>query len=98
MPGDRWVPVGRLFMAAVAQPTATRAEFVAAACGPDARMLDELTSLVAAAEAAGDFLAAPAIAVFAQQISREGWSVQPGDRIGAYTIERRLGAGGTGEV
>ena len=32
------------------------------------------------------------------QISREGWHVRPGDRIGVYTIDRRLGAGGMGEV
>ena len=49
-------------------------------------------------EQSGDFLAAPALDVFARQISREGWSVQPGDRIASYTVERRLGAGGMGEV
>ncbi|HEY7169955.1 MAG TPA: protein kinase [Vicinamibacterales bacterium] len=98
MPGDRWQQLERLFTAAVAQPAAARAEFLTAACGLDARLLAELTSLVTAAEAAGDFLSAPAIAVFAQQISREGWSVQAGDRIGSYTVGRRLGAGGTGEV
>src|SRR5262245_45028207 len=98
MPGERWDRLERLFTEAVEQPAATRGPFLAAACGPDTRLLDELTSLVTAAETSGDFLSEPALAVFAQQISREGWSVQPGDRIGSYAVERRLGAGGMGEV
>src|SRR3954471_8735388 len=98
MPTDRWNRLDRLFTEAVARPADARAAFLAVACGPDARLRDELTSLVTAAEASGDFLSAPALATFARQISREGWSVQPEDRIGVYTVERRLGAGGTGEV
>jgi eukaryotic-like serine/threonine-protein kinase len=98
MPTDRWHRLDRLFTEAVEQPADMRAAFLAAACGPDARLRDELTALVTAAEASGDFLSAPALAVLARQISREGWSVRPGDRIGSYTIERRLGAGGIGEV
>jgi eukaryotic-like serine/threonine-protein kinase len=98
MPSDRWDQLERLFTQALEQSAATRPGFLAAACGPDARLLDDLTSLITAAESATDFLSAPALAVFAQQVSREGWSVQPGDRIGSYTVGRRLGAGGMGEV
>src|SRR5919107_5873377 len=98
MPGDRWDQLERLFTEALQQSAGTRPKFLAAACGPDVRLLDELTSLLTAAEASRDFLSAPALSVFAQQISREGWSVQPGDRIGSYTVGRRLGAGGMGEV
>src|SRR4051812_24775462 len=98
MPTERWQRLERLFTEAVEQPADTRAAFLVAACGPDADLRDELTALVSAAETSGDFLSAPALAVLARQISREGWSVQPGDRIGSYTIERRLGAGGMGEV
>ena len=82
----------------LAQPAGMRADFLARMCGPDAGLRDEIASLLAAAEQSVDFLSAPALDVFARQISREGWSVQPGDRIAAYTVERRLGAGGTGEV
>ena len=98
MPTDRWHRLEELFTEAVAQPAGMRADFLARMCGPDAGLRDEIASLLTAAEQSGDFLSAPALDVFARQISREGWSVQPGDRIAAYTVERRLGAGGMGEV
>jgi dienelactone hydrolase len=98
MPTDRWHRLERLFSDAVAQPAGMRADFLSRMCGPDADLRDEIAALLIAAEQSGDFLSAPALDVFARQISREGWSVQPGDRIASYTIERRLGAGGMGEV
>jgi eukaryotic-like serine/threonine-protein kinase len=98
MPTDRWRRLEQLFEEAVEQPADLRADFLARTCGPDGGMRDEIASLLAAEEQSGDFLVAPALDVFARQVSREGWSVQAGDRIGSYTIERRLGAGGMGEV
>jgi len=98
MPTDRWHRLEQLFAESVAQPAGERAEFLSRTCGPDTGMRDEIIALLTAAEQSGDFLSAPALDVFARQISREGWTVQPGDRIASYTIERRLGAGGMGEV
>jgi eukaryotic-like serine/threonine-protein kinase len=98
MPTDRWHRVEQLFLEAVEQPAGERAGFLARTCGPDAGMRDEIASLLTAVEQSGEFLSAPALDVFARQISREGWSVQPGDRVASYTVERRLGAGGMGEV
>src|SRR5688500_12503548 len=98
MPTDRWHRLEELFAEAVEQPAERRAALLARTCGPDAGLRDEVTSLLTAEAQSGDFLSASALDVFARQISREGWSVQPGDRIAVYTIERRLGAGGIGEV
>ncbi|MEO5896446.1 MAG: protein kinase [Vicinamibacterales bacterium] len=98
MPTDRWNRLEQLFLEAVEQPAAMRAEFLAGACGSDTAMRDEVVSLLSAVELSGAFLFTPALDVFARQISREGWSVQPGDRIASYIVERRLGAGGMGEV
>ncbi len=98
MPTDRWQRLEEIFREAVEQPDVLRADFLARECGPDAGLRDEIASLITAAERSGDFLTSPALDVFAGQVSREGWSVQPGDRIGSYTVERRLGAGGMGEV
>jgi serine/threonine protein kinase len=98
MPTDRWHRLERLFTEAVEQPADTRAAFLAVACGPDARLRDELTPWCRQPRHQATSCRRPRSTVFARQISREGWSVQPGDRIGAYRVERRLGAGGTGEV
>jgi eukaryotic-like serine/threonine-protein kinase len=98
MPTERWHRLEELFKQALEQPAGARADFVRAACGPDADTVTEVVSLLNAVDRSGDFLAAPALDVFARQISREGWSVQPGDRIGSYTIACRIGAGGMGEV
>src|SRR5260221_317212 len=98
MPTDRWHRLEQIFTEAVELPAGMRAGFLARACGPDAAMRDEIASLLTAAEESGDFLSAPALDLFARQISREGWAVQSGDRIASYTVERRLGAGGMGEV
>jgi len=98
MPTDRWHRMDRLFAAAMEQPVHLRADFLSRECGSDVRLRDELSSMLAADQQLGDFLSAPALEIFAQQISRDGWSVQAGDRIASYTVERRLGVGGMGEV
>src|SRR6185369_10390711 len=98
MPTDRWHRVEHLFLEAVEQPAGARADFLARTCGPDAALRGEIESLLAAAEDSGPFLSTPALDVFAHQIAREGWSVRPGDRVGAYRVGQRLGAGGMGEV
>ena len=98
MPTDRWQRLDEIFTAAMEQPEDLRAAFLARACGSDADMRGEVASLLMAVEHSGDFLSTPAIDVFARQVSRDGWNVQPGDRIASYTVAHRLGAGGMGEV
>jgi serine/threonine protein kinase/dienelactone hydrolase len=97
VPPDRWQQIESLFSAALAQPAALRTPFLDRHCA-DAALRDELASLLNAAEVSQDFLNAPALDTFARQVSREGWTVRVGDRLGAYTITARLGAGGMGEV
>ena len=98
MPTDRWLRLDEIFAEVMTQPSSLRSEFLARRCGDDPIMQTELAALVAAEAQSSDFLSLPALDVFALQVSREGWCVQPGDRIGAYTVEQRLGAGGMGEV
>ena len=98
MPSERWLQVEQLFAEAVTLPVDRREAFVERASGADCGLRDELTALLATVERAGPFLSSTALDVFARQISREGWSVRPGDTIGSYAIERRLGSGGAGEV
>jgi dienelactone hydrolase len=98
MASERWARIETVFAAALEQPVGGREPFIAACCGADVGLRDEVTSLVRAAEQSLEFLAAPALDVFARQISRDGWGVSRGDRIGAYGITERIGAGGMGEV
>jgi dienelactone hydrolase len=98
MPTDRWRRLEQIFTEAVEHSASLRADFLDRACGPDHGMRDEIRSLLAAAEQSDEFLCAPALDVLARQIVREGWTVQPGDRIHSYTVERRLGIGAVGEV
>ena len=99
MPSERWRRVERLFDDAVALPADQRAAFLASApAADDGGIRDEVASLLVASDRSGRFLSSSALDLFAAQISREGWTVQPGDRIGCYLVDRRLGAGGMGEV
>ena len=98
MLADRWRLLDRLFAEAAALPAGERDEFLRGACGPDVQLRNEIAALLVAMEDSGEFLAASALEMFARQVSREGWNVSVGDRIGAYVVERRLGAGGMGEV
>jgi len=98
MPSERWTRVEQLFGDAIALPAEQRATFLASATHADRALRDEVDSLLNAVERSGPFLSSTALATFAAQISREGWTVQRGDRIGCYLVERRLGAGGMGEV
>ena len=95
MSTERWLRVERLFIEALEQPSARRADFLADS-GVDAGMRDEVAALLTAAEQSGEFLSVPALDVFAQQISREGWSVQPGDRIGVLHHRAAAGRGRDG--
>ena len=64
----------------------------------DETLRNEVLRLLEADDVSEEFLAGPALDQLAQTVAREGWSLRPGDRIGAYTILRRLGSGGAGEV
>ena len=98
MPTERWHRLEQIFTEAVEHPADARTDFVERACASDIAMRQEIQLLLSAAEQSGDFLGAPALEVFARQIVREGWTVQPGDRIASYTVAGRLGVGAMGEV
>ena len=92
-----WLELERIFTEARALPPDARAAFVSTACSTD-EMRREALALLAADDASGDFLTTPALERLAQTVGSHGWSLQPGERIGAYTVTRLLGAGGMGEV
>jgi serine/threonine protein kinase/Tol biopolymer transport system component len=97
MTGQRWQRLDQLFDHARQQPVGARAAFLARATD-DEVLRTQVLSLLAADEESGEFLTSPAIERLAAAIGVDGWGLRPGDRLGAYTILSRLGAGGAGEV
>ena len=83
MPSERWRQVEQLFGDADALPADQRAAFLASMPAVDDAVRAEVVSLLGAGDRSGPFLSAPALDVFAEEISRDGWTVQPGDRIGS---------------
>ena len=92
---DVWQRVREVFEGAVALPPERRASFVAAACGGDDQLQEQVVRLLASHERADTFLERPAIAFAEEQASGSGLE---GRRIGPYLVGSRLGAGGMGEV
>jgi serine/threonine protein kinase len=88
---DRWQAIQEMFHAALEQPAAERAAFVASRCGADSTLRAEVESLLAAHERTGSFLeTAPALP--------DDHAAVIGTRIGAYEIAARIGEGGMGVV
>ena len=92
-----WEELERIFADARALPPDARAAFVTQSCGTE-ELRREALALLSADSASGDFLTTPALERLAQSVGANGWNLQPGDRLGVYTITRLLGAGGMGEV
>ncbi len=75
-----------------------RAAFVAAACGRDETLRREVEALLAHAQRAEGFLAAPMGEVAAHVLADEHGASLVGRRIGPHQIVSLLGAGGMGKV
>jgi Tol biopolymer transport system component len=75
-----------------------RAAYVAAACGGDAALRQDVESLLAHAQAAERFLVSPMEEVAAHILADEHSGSLAGRQIGSYKILSLLGAGGMGEV
>jgi eukaryotic-like serine/threonine-protein kinase len=101
MPADRWEYIFELFDAALARPDAERAAFLAASCGDDAQLRDDVQSLLAAHREGDGFLSHQPRRSGEGPVSGTGPappSLTPGLRLGVFEIERFVGAGGMGEV
>ena len=98
MSTERWLRLEQIFAHALQLPPSARGESVSRACAGDDLLQREAMLLLDAHDESGQFLARPALDLLAHSVSVGGWTLQPGQRIDAYTILRLLGAGGSGEV
>ena len=87
---ERWRQITGIFHSALARGEADRGAFLDSTCGTDSGLRRQVEAMIAAHYEAGRFGESP---VFAAQSA-----LQPGVSIGAYRIERPLGAGGMGQV
>src|SRR5262245_17240003 len=96
--GVRFQELDRVFTEALRLPAEERAEFVARECGGDETLRADALGLLEADRACTEFMAKPALDRLAESMATAGWDLEPGERIGAYTIVALLGAGGAGQV
>ena len=94
----QWEELDRIFSEARQIPLGEQTAFIARACGTNAALRVDAESLLSASNETGDFLARSALDRLAQTFAADGLNLQPGRRIGVYTIVRQLGIGGAGEV
>ena len=93
---ERWQAIGEIFADAVELPEAERADFLAKACGDDAKLRTEVESLLAAHDGDTGFLETPPAAA-----SRDAPDLaeQLQAALGtAFRIERELAGGGMSRV
>ena len=101
MTPERRDRVFALFDATVGLPDAQRGPVLAAQCGDDERLRDEVQSLLDAHDQAEGFLSGAGIHEGPIELVETDVApplLAPGTRVGVFSIEQFIGAGGMGEV
>jgi serine/threonine protein kinase len=98
MSTERWQQLDRIFIEAVQRPADERSAFIDDACGTDAALRTDVLALLAAVDDSSDFMATSAFEFLAKTVAAGGWRLEVGERVGAYVVLNRLGAGASGEV
>jgi serine/threonine protein kinase/Tol biopolymer transport system component len=93
----RWLQIEEVFNAALAVPLADRESFLNTACGNDAELRSELDSLLSEVSHADPFLSEDTFTLGTELLRHDSESLV-GQTLGSYTLVRRIGQGGMGEV
>jgi tetratricopeptide (TPR) repeat protein len=99
VPSERWLQVERLYHLALEQQADSRDAFIAATCGGDEALRQEVESLLAHGDTSDAFLETPAVQVAAKQSARDEaqWNMA-GKTVSHYRVIEEIGAGGMGVV
>src|ERR1041384_2447981 len=91
-----------IFHGALQLPAEQRGAYLKQACGPDAKLLQQVEVLLKAHENAGGFLEQPAAAAASASAKTVVVPIplteKPGDKIGRYKLLQQIGEGGCGVV
>jgi tetratricopeptide (TPR) repeat protein len=103
MSRDEWGRVKRVASEAIELPAADRDSYVAAACGRDEALREQVSSLLESMDQVGEQFETPALALpegrsAAAEALRTPQPLPAGGRIGPWRILRELGHGGMGTV
>ncbi len=97
MTPEEWKKVSEIFHAASELDGDARLNFLEEKCSDDKTLRQEVESLLAASEDAGNFISEPVVGTFAADLLK-GNGIAPGDAIGHYQVRSKIGTGGMGEV
>lgn len=95
---QRWSETERLFDEALLLPETERASFLARACGDDAQLHGEVSSLLRAAGESAEFLEPGQSTASDVPRARVRATLTSGSKVGAWSIENLIGRGGMSEV
>ena len=96
-PAEHWRRVRDLFEAAIDQPAGEIDSWLERAAAGDQQLRADVRSLIDHHHRTGSFLADP-LGNRMADLMAETRVLQPGDRLGSYTIVREVGRGGMGRV
>jgi serine/threonine protein kinase len=98
MTPEVWKKLDGLVLAALSQSPVKRAAFLQTACGGDEALQRDVEAQLAFIEQGQSFLEVPAFEHAAVLIAQDGAELLHGSVLGHYEIQRKIGAGGMGEV
>ena len=90
--------IGEIYFSALELAPQLRADFIKEACGEDHRLRQEVESLLASNQQAGEFMAEPALELIAGQLAEHQERELVGKSLDHYFVISMLGSGGMAEV